>query len=470
MLVFSFGGHAATDVTLLLILIQHLSDLQVQGILTYPKLLGQGFMDGGFGNTEVLCRCPHRCTGFDYVHSQFTGSLLQIFFHRLPSDAVLLENLMRKQSVLCVLTEEPGGDKMDCMDEEGEIAMIFFNNDYAEGCHPKVLEALTHTNFVQTPGYGEDVYCARAVKKIRTLCGREDAAVHFLVGGTQTNLTVIDAALRPHQGVLCAKSGHIHVHETGAVEATGHKVLELPSEDGKITAEQVRQAVQDHRSDGSFEHMVQPKMVYISNPTELGTLYSREELKALSDTCRELDIYLFMDGARLGYGLAAKGNDLRLEDIAQMCDVFYIGGTKVGALFGEAVVIIHPALKEDFRYLIKQHGGMLAKGRLLGIQFDVLMTDNLYITIAAHADRLADRLRDALKALNVPFLVPGVTNQVFPILPDTALDELSKTYVFCEQERVDETHRAVRFCTSWATTEENVTALCNDLRRIIEEN
>lgn len=358
---------------------------------------------------------------------------------------------------------------MDCMDAEGEIAMFFFNNDYAEGCHPRVLEALAKTNFEQTPGYGEDIYCARAANKIRALCGSEDADVHFLVGGTQTNLTVIDAALRPHQGVLCAKSGHIHVHETGAVEATGHKVLALPSEDGKITAEQVRRAVLNHRSDGSFEHMVQPKMVYISNPTELGTLYSRAELKALSDTCRALKIYLFLDGARLGYGLAAKGNDLRLEDIAQLCDVFYIGGTKVGALFGEAVVITHPALKTDFRYLMKQHGAMLAKGRLLGIQFDALMTDNLYFTIAAHADVLADRLRDTLQALNVPFLVPGVTNQIFPILPDTALDELSKTYVFCEQERVDETHRAVRFCTSWATSEEAVTALCEDLRRIMGE-
>ena len=227
--------------------------------------------------------------------------------------------------------------------------MLYFNNDYAEGCHPKVLEALTKTNFEQTPGYGKDPYCASAARKIRTLCGREDVAVHFLVGGTQTNLTVIAAALRPHQGALCAQSGHIHVHETGAVEATGHKVLALPSADGKITARQVRQAVEAHRSDGSFEHMVQPKLVYISNPTELGTLYSLEELTELSETCRELGLYLFLDGARLGYGLMAKSNDLTLPDIARLCDVFYIGGTKVGALFGEAVVIGCPALKEDFR-------------------------------------------------------------------------------------------------------------------------
>lgn len=348
--------------------------------------------------------------------------------------------------------------------------MIYFNNDYAEGCHPKVMEVLIRTNLEQTPGYGEDSYCARAAQKIKALCGRQDVDVHFLVGGTQTNLTVIDAALRPHQGVLCAESGHIHVHETGAAEATGHKVLALPSEDGKITAAQVHRAVTAHRNDGSFEHMVQPKLVYISNPTELGTLYTRSELEALSDTCLQLGLYLFLDGARLGYGMAAEGNDVTLADLARLCDVFYIGGTKVGALFGEAVVISHPALKEDFRYLIKQHGGMLAKGRLLGVQFDTLMTDNLYFEIAAHAVRLADRLRDTMNALNVPFLVPGKTNQLFPILPDTVLAELAKTYVFCEQARIDDNHRAVRFCTSWATMQENVDALCRDLRRYLGEN
>lgn len=348
--------------------------------------------------------------------------------------------------------------------------MIYFNNDYVEGCHPKVLEALTRTNLEQTPGYGEDHYCTQAAEKIRKLCDREDAAVHFLVGGTQTNLTVIDAALRPHQGVLCAESGHIHVHETGAVEATGHKVLALPSQDGKITAEQVQQAVMSHRNDGSFEHMVQPKLVYISNPTELGTLYTRRELEALSQTCRELGLYLFLDGARLGYGMAAKGNDITLPDLARLCDVFYIGGTKVGALFGEAVVISNPALQEDFRYLIKQHGGMLAKGRLLGVQFDALMTDGLYFEIAAYADGLADQLRNTMKALHIPFLVPGVTNQLFPILPDAVLDRLAEKYVFCEQKRVDATHRAVRFCTSWATKAKDVEALCQDLRKEFGKN
>lgn len=348
--------------------------------------------------------------------------------------------------------------------------MIYFHNDYSEGCHEQVMKALLQTNMEQTPGYGEDAYCARAAKKIRSLCGREDAAVHFLVGGTQTNLTVIAAALRPHQGVLCASSGHIHVHETGAVEATGHKVLELPSSNGKVTAEQVEQAVLAHRADSSFEHIVQPKMVYISNPTELGTLYSLRELEDLSDTCHRLGLYLFLDGARLGYGLAAKGNDVTLPDLARLCDVFYIGGTKVGALFGEAVVITNPVIGEDFRYLIKQRGGMLAKGRLLGVQFDALFTDDLYFRISSHADKLADQLRAVLAELGYPLFVEGVTNQVFPILPDSVLEELGKEFTFVEQQRMDANHRAVRFCTSWATRQENMDALCGALTRISRKN
>ena len=344
--------------------------------------------------------------------------------------------------------------------------MIYFNNDYAEGCHQKVLDALIRTNMAQTLGYGEDEYCAAAAAKIRKLCGREDAAVHFLVGGTQTNLTVIDAALRPHQGALCPVGGHINVHETGAVEATGHKVLALPSDDGKITARQVREAVLSHRADSSFEHMAQPKLVYISNPTEYGTLYSKAELENLYTVCREMGLYLFLDGARLGYGLAAAGYDVTMEDIACLTDVFYIGGTKVGALFGEAVVITNEALKEDFRYLIKQHGGMLAKGRLLGVQFDALMTDNLYFEISAHAITLADKIRSTLEELGVKHLVPGITNQIFPIFSDELLEELAKEFCFTEMERVDETHRAVRFCTSWATTEENVDKLCAALKRL----
>ena len=347
--------------------------------------------------------------------------------------------------------------------------MILFHNDYSEGCHEKVLELLKKSNYEQTDGYGVDPYCTRAADKIRMLCGNENLAVHFLVGGTQANLTVIDAALRPHQAVLGAVSAHINVHETGAVEATGHKVMSVPSNDGKITAQQVRDTVEEHWASSSFEHTTQPKLVYISNPTEYGTIYSLSELEALSATCREKGLYLFMDGARLGYGLAARGNDVALADIARLCDVFYIGGTKVGALFGEAVVISNPAIAEDFRYLIKQHGGMLAKGRLLGIQFDALLEDNLYFEIAERADRMADRIRETLDRLGYSYLVPGVTNQIFPILPDKLLDELAESFMFSEMERVDADHRAVRFCTSWATKEENVEALCRSLTNLSEK-
>ena len=344
--------------------------------------------------------------------------------------------------------------------------MIYFHNDYSEGCHEKVLEALTRTNLEQTPGYGTDDYCKEAAELIAKACGREDLKVHFLVGGTQANLTVIAAALRPYQAAVCAVSGHINVHETGAVEATGHKVLGLPSADGKITAKQVRDLVAAHRANDSFEHENQPKMVYISNPTELGTLYSLKELEELSSACRDNGLYLFLDGARLGYGLVAQGNDVTLNDLARLCDVFYIGGTKVGALFGEAVVYSNPVLAEDFRYMIKRQGGMLAKGRLLGVQFKALFENNLYFDIAGHAVRMADKIRAVFDEMGVPYLVPGVTNQIFPILSDDFLAELGKNFMFTEMERVDESHRCVRFCTSWASTEENVDALCNELKRI----
>lgn len=346
--------------------------------------------------------------------------------------------------------------------------MIYFHNDYSEGCHDKILQRLQQTNMEQTPGYGTDEYCHSAAQKIRALCGDDTLTVHFLVGGTQTNLTVIAAALRAHQGVISARSGHIHVHETGAVEATGHKVLEVPSADGKITAAQVTALVDTHRADDAMEHMVQPKMVYISNPTELGTIYTLEELTALSEACHSRGLYLFMDGARLGYGLTASNNDVTMGDIARLCDVFYIGGTKVGALFGEAVVIREPAIAEDFPYMIKQRGGMLAKGRLLGLQFDTLLEDGLYFELGKHANALADQLRKTLRQLGYPLLVPTTTNQIFPILPDAVLAELAREFTFTEQERVDETHRAVRFCTSWATKQENMDALCEKLRNITD--
>ena len=344
--------------------------------------------------------------------------------------------------------------------------MIYFHNDYSEGCHQRVLDRLIATNFEQTVGYGEDTYCALAADQIRKLCGDDNLAVHFLVGGTQANLTVIAASLRPHQAAIGPVSAHINVHETGAIEATGHKVLSVPSTDGKITAAQVRNAVTAHRASSSFEHEAQPKLVYISNPTELGTIYTRLELEDLSNACKEFGLYLFLDGARLGYGLSASNNDVKLSDLARLCDVFYIGGTKVGALFGEAVVISNPSIKEDFRYLIKQRGGMLAKGRLLGIQFCALLEDDLYFELGSHAVKLADRIRETFDILGVSYLIPGKTNQIFPILPDKLLDELAKNFMFTEMGRIDENHRAVRFCTSWATEPQNVEALCKEVERL----
>ena len=255
--------------------------------------------------------------------------------------------------------------------------MLYFQNDYHAGCHAEILRRLDRLSQRDFPGYGQDELCGKAADTIRRLCGREDLAVHFLVGGTQTNLTVIAAALRPYQAVIAAECGHIHVHETGAVEATGHKVLALPSQDGKVMAAQVEQVAKNHQSQEDRAHEVQPKMVYISYPTELGTLYTRQELEALHRVCRQYGLFLFLDGARLGYGLTAKDCDVTLQDLARLCDVFYIGGTKVGAMFGEAVVIANPELEGDFRYMIKRQGGMLAKGWLLGLQFEALLEDGL---------------------------------------------------------------------------------------------
>lgn len=345
--------------------------------------------------------------------------------------------------------------------------MIRFNSDYTEGCHPAILERMAETNMEQTAGYGTDEYCMRAAAKIKEVCEAPNADVHFLVGGTQTNVTVISAALRHYQGVITATSGHINVHETGALEACGHKCLTIDSPDGKLTAEQIAAYTDGHFADGSAEHTVQPKMVYISNPTEVGTIYKKEELEAIARVCRERKLYLFMDGARLGYGLACKENDLTFADIARLTDVFYIGGTKVGALFGEAVVITNDELKVDFRYNIKQHGGMLAKGRLLGIQFLTLFEGNRYMEISAHAARLAEHLREELVVMGVTFLVDSPTNQQFPILPDTVLAELEKKYVYEYQKRMDEEHSAVRFCTCWATKEEHVEALIADIRNLL---
>ena len=342
--------------------------------------------------------------------------------------------------------------------------MIRFECDYLEGAHPRILARMAETNLDQTPGYGEDAVCERARSLIRAQIERPDADVHFLVGGTQTNFTFLSAALRPHQGAISADTGHIAVHETGAVEATGHKVIALPAQNGKIDAGQVSEYCRKHFSDASREHTVMPKVVYISYPTELGTLYTCSELNALRGVCDQWKLYLYIDGARLGYGLASEACDIDLPFLGKIADAFYIGGTKQGALFGEALILLNDALKEDFRYILKQNGGMLAKGRLLGIQFETLFEDDLYMELSRHAERLAQQLRNALSALWVPVLVASPTNQLFPILPDSVLKALSADFSFSYQSRIDASHSCVRICTSWATTEENVSALIEALR------
>ncbi len=344
--------------------------------------------------------------------------------------------------------------------------MIQFQSDYTEGALPRVLELMSETNMEQTPGYGEDKYCDEAREMIKKICKTPDAYVQFLVGGTQTNTTVITAALRPYEGVIAATTGHINVHETGAIEARGHKVLALPEKDGKITGDQVRAYYKAHVEDESFEHTVRPGMVYISQSTEVGTIYTKQELTDMYAACQECGLYLFIDGARLGYALMAEDCDMTIDEMAHLCDVFYIGGTKVGALFGEAVVINNPKLAEHFRYMIKQLGGMLAKGRLLGLQFIALFEDGLYWDVAKQADALADKIRAAFDAKKIKYLVENQTNQVFPILSNEQIAKLGEKYAFSMMEPVDENHRVVRFCTSWATKEENVIALCEDIAKI----
>lgn len=341
--------------------------------------------------------------------------------------------------------------------------MIYLNCDYNEGAHPLILEKLVQTNMEQSIGYGKDEHCRHAADLIREACKEPNADVHFLVGGTQTNVTVIRSALRHYQGVICADTGHINVHETAAVEAAGHKCITIANQDGKITADQIEACVSAHKD----EHMVQPKMVYISNTTELGTIYSKKELEEISAVCKQHGLYLFLDGARLGYALACKENELTLEDLAQLTDVFYIGGTKVGALFGEAVVITNEALKTDFRYNIKQNGGMLAKGRLLGIQFETLFTDHLYEKIAQNAADLAYEICERLTAAGVEFAIDSPSNQQFPIFNDQVWKKLQEKYVLEFQRRTEDGRNVVRICTSWASKKEDVEALILDIEKLV---
>lgn len=342
--------------------------------------------------------------------------------------------------------------------------MIRFESDYLEGALPQIMYRLMSTNFEQTAGYGCDPYCESARELIKKECAAPDADIHFLVGGTQTNMTVIAAALRPHQGVLAAETAHIEAHETGAIEATGHKVITLDSTDGKINAKQVEDYVLRHRADESFEHIVQPAMVYISQPTETGTVYTLPELEELSAVCRRLGILLYVDGARLACALACEGTP-KLPDLARLCDVFYIGGTKHGTLFGEAVVILNDALKKDFRYIIKQHGGMLSKGRLLGLQFDELFSDGSYYEVGRNEVRLAQKIADAFKKKGIELYYDSPTNQIFPVLSDEQIMKLSETYSFSVQGKTPG-GTVTRFCTSWATTDAVADKLIKDIEEL----
>ena len=334
-----------------------------------------------------------------------------------------------------------------------------FSNDYSEGAHEAILSALERTNREQGGTYGLDRYSEEARERIRSLLERPESAVHFLTGGTQVNATLLTAALRPHQGVLCARTGHINVHEAGAVEAGGHKVLPLPHTEGKVDAATVERAFIAHYTDATAEHMVQPGALYISHPTELGAVYSKGELRALRQVCGQYNAKLYLDGARLGCALTAEGCDVTLRDLAELTHAFTIGGTKMGALFGEALVINDPALDQDFRYILKQRGALLAKGRLLGLQFLTLFTDGLYFDLARHANAQAARIREGLKEKGAPLLSQAPTNQVFAILERDSLKSLEGEFGFAFWQKMDDRRDAVRFCTSWATPPAAVDAL-----------
>ncbi|MBR3293051.1 MAG: aminotransferase class I/II-fold pyridoxal phosphate-dependent enzyme [Oscillospiraceae bacterium] len=337
--------------------------------------------------------------------------------------------------------------------------MLSFENDYSAGAHPKLLQALCEENLVSQPGYGEDEYCRRAAEKIRAACAAPEAELRFLVGGTQTNQIVIASLLRSYEGVLSAVTGHVNGHEAGAIEYSGHKVLTLPQHEGKIDAKELRDWLETYFSDEAYEHMVRPGMVYLSYPTEYGSLYRRAELEAIAAVCREYHLPLFIDGARLGYGLMSREAELSLPELAALCDVFTIGGTKVGALCGEAVVFPKGNAPEHFTSIIKQHGGLLAKGRLLGLQFDALFTDGLYFAAAKNAIDKAERLKAIFQARGIPFFLASPTNQQFVVMPDELLPRLSEKLRFSVWEKADEGHTVLRFCTSWATTDADLDAL-----------
>lgn len=342
--------------------------------------------------------------------------------------------------------------------------MLYFDSDYMAGAHPEVLKALVDTNLEHTVGYGNDQYSERARELLRHAMGVEDAQVMFLVGGTQTNATAIDGLLRRHEGVLAADSGHIAVHESGAIEASGHKVLTLPQHDGKVAAEDVASYIHKFYADQTYQHMVAPGMLYISQPTEYGTIYSLKELESLSKVCHDNHIPLYIDGARLGYALTAEGADFTLRDIARLADVFYIGGTKLGTLFGEALVVTNSELLTHLFPLVKQHGALLAKGRLLGLQFEAMFRDGLYERIGRHAVAMALRVREAFRSAGYEVVIESPTNQQFFRLPNEVIDRLRERVSFDYWGPRGQKYSVVRFVTSWATTEECVAELESILR------
>lgn len=341
--------------------------------------------------------------------------------------------------------------------------MYSFKNDYSEGAHPRVLSALVETNMEQVDGYGEDGYSLQAVALLKQRIKRNDIDIHLLCGGTQTNLTAISAFLRPHEAIIAANTGHILVHETGAIEATGHKIISVEVNDGKLNVEHIQAAVNSH----SDEHMVKPKLIYISNPTEIGSIYKKRELEQISQFCKENNLFLYVDGARLGSALCSEENDMELSDLAALVDAFYIGGTKNGALIGEALVICRDSLKDDFRFHMKQKGALLAKGKLLGIQFLELFRDDLYFDLARHANAMASMLRKEIISAGFSFLTNSSSNQIFPILPNELIAKLKENYAFYEWSKVDENNSAIRLVTSWATLETAVSSFIDDFKKAI---
>lgn len=340
--------------------------------------------------------------------------------------------------------------------------MYSFKNDYSEGAHPRILNALMESNLEQTEGYGEDCYTIRAVELLKEKINLNNIDIHFLSGGTQTNLTVISAFLRPHEAAIAANTGHVLVHETGAIEATGHKVISIEVKDGKLSPDNIKDVLDFHTD----EHMVKPKLVYISNPTEIGSIYKKNELEKISSFCRKNNLILYIDGARLGSALCSDENDLQLSDMGRLADAFYIGGTKNGALLGEALVICNESLKQDFRFHMKQKGALLAKGRILGIQFLEMFKDDLYFDLARHANKMAKLLRSNISAMGYKFLIDSPSNQIFPILPNRIIDKLLEKYSFYVWSKIDDNNSSVRLVTSWATDEDAVLAFIEDLKNL----